>query len=78
MNAIHRIQLTTEFPAELPPSQIENVHCSALDLCAAIMEYIAIAIKLLSKSVLGTGIANRFTNAREHYVKHSSREQDVR
>jgi hypothetical protein len=49
--AIHRIQLVKQIPddlSELP--QFETVRCSILDLSAAIVEYLALAIKYFKSS----------------------------
>lgn len=51
--AVRRAQLTAEFPANLPPLQLENVHCAVLNLCAAIMEYVAKAVLILRRPVVG-------------------------
>ena len=50
--SLHRIQLTAKFPAELPDAQTENLNCAAIYLCTAVMDYVSVAIKVLSKSYL--------------------------
>ena len=74
--AIHRIRLTSEAPAGLPPSQLESVHSAALELCTAIMDYPAIVIKLLSKRVFGMSFSNR-NNSSEHHFQNSAREPSL-
>jgi hypothetical protein len=49
--AIHRIQLVKQIPDDLSQlPQFETVQCSVLDLCAAIVEYLALAIKNFKSS----------------------------
>jgi hypothetical protein len=50
--AIGRIQLTSEFPKNIPTTHIENTQWAAIDLCTAILKYVAIAIKILKKLVI--------------------------
>lgn len=52
--AVHRVQLTANFPKDLPMAQLESVHCAALDLCSSVMEYLAIALKNLERSFICT------------------------
>jgi hypothetical protein len=43
-SAVHRVQLTADFPKEIAVQQLDNVHSAALGLFIAIMEYLALAI----------------------------------
>lgn len=54
VNTIHRIQLTAELPTELPTVQLDNVHCAALDLCTAIMNYLSVSLKVNQRSFFST------------------------
>jgi hypothetical protein len=52
--ALHRIQLTGTFSVELGiRSQMETAHCAGLELCAAVMEYLTVAIKSLRRKFIG-------------------------
>jgi hypothetical protein len=53
LNAIHRIQLTDNFPTDLKSAQLENVRCAAMELCIAIMDYVTLAIKILKNPTIG-------------------------
>lgn len=50
---IQRIQLTAQFPTNIPIQKLEAVQCAALDLSAAVMEYLAVVIQRLQKRLLG-------------------------
>jgi hypothetical protein len=45
--AIARVSLTSEFPKGIPTDQLENAQYAAIDLCTVILNYVAIAIKIL-------------------------------
>jgi hypothetical protein len=76
--AMHRIQLISEVPANLPTSQLENVRYAALELCTAIMEYVALAIKLLKKPFIGAWPLEASTNHSERHVKRCPRQSVIR
>ena len=65
--ALHRIQLTHEFP-RIEISQLETVKYAALSLCAAVMDYISVAIKILRKPVVGQHLFSDI-NFSEHDVQ---------
>ena len=50
---IHRIRLVKNFPQNVAEAQLENVNCAALRLSAAVMEYLAMAIKQLKSRLSG-------------------------
>jgi hypothetical protein len=53
--AINRIKMVKELPTDMPDtSQIENVRTAALDLCAGIVNYLAIGIQSLKNSFSST------------------------
>jgi VanZ family protein len=53
--AINRIKLVKQLPTDMPDtSQLENVRTAALDLCAAIISYLAIGIQSLKSSFKST------------------------
>jgi hypothetical protein len=48
--SLQRIALVKKLPKDLDVYQLENVRNSALNLCAVIIEYLALAIKQLISS----------------------------
>jgi hypothetical protein len=54
LSRIHRIQLTADIPKGIVGRQHEAVQDAALNLCAAVMEYLAVAIKQLRRRLVGT------------------------
>jgi len=56
LNVIHRIQLTKNFPPGLAPAQLENIRCAAVNLHASVIQYLAVTIKILRKSMFGTAL----------------------
>ena len=49
---MQRIQLLKELPGDLGTAQLVNVHQTALDFCAAVLEYVTIGVKKMSDSWL--------------------------
>jgi hypothetical protein len=57
LKTVHRLALTdTTSNAALSDPQTENVRCAGLDLCSAIMTYLALAIKFIRKAAYGSFI----------------------
>jgi len=54
--ALHRIQLTKTFSVELGIPQMETALCAGLELCAAVMEYLAVGIKGLRRKFIGIAV----------------------
>ena len=52
MIAVHRIQLTSDFPDQ-SSAQLDNVHVAALDLCTSVMNYLEIALKTFRREFFG-------------------------
>jgi hypothetical protein len=46
------IHVTDDFPKALPAKQLDNCRAAGLNLCAAIYEYLAVALKYLPRSTL--------------------------
>jgi hypothetical protein len=46
------IHVTDDFPKDLPAKQLDNCRAAGLNLCAAIYEYLAVALKYLPRSTL--------------------------
>ena len=54
--SLQRIALVKKLPEDLDVYQLENVRNSALNLCATIIEYLALAIKQLTSSTPRTSL----------------------
>ena len=63
LSTVRRVQLTNRFPAHIRLPQFELVECCALNLSAAIVDYLAIAIEHLC-----TPLSSKYTiSARSNY-----------
>ena len=69
--ALHRIQLTAEFPHAVPDSQLENLQCAAINLCATVMDYVSVTIKILRKILLEFTLCFTSSDDRECHVNAS-------
>ena len=54
LTTLRRIQLTNRFPPHIRLPQFETAECCALNLSAAIIDYLAIAIEHLCLPLSGT------------------------
>jgi hypothetical protein len=52
-SAIHRVQLTTQFPGDVAVPQLENVRCAAVNLSTAVIKYMETSIQHLKKPLSG-------------------------
>jgi hypothetical protein len=54
---IRRIRLTADIPKHIVGQPYDAVQDAALDLCAAVMEYLAVAIRQLRRRLVGTPLS---------------------